>query len=103
MLTSNRTGADTATPADIEILLERLLSGAPASTSTPPPQTGITGMETLVYFLGGKPGHGVGRHPELDETFLYMLLGWSAEKVGANYVMISPHVAAERRQVGNGD
>ena len=27
--------------------------------------------------------------PELNETFPYMLLGWSAEKVGDNYMMIS--------------
>ena len=47
-------------------------------------------------FSCGKPGHGVGMCPELDETFKYMLPGWSAEKVGANYMMISPHVAAER-------
>ena len=35
-------------PTEMEILLERLLSGAPAPTPTPPPQTGFTGMETLL-------------------------------------------------------
>ena len=29
---------------------------------------------------------------QLDDTFPYMLPGWSAEKVGANYMMIS-HVS----------
>ena len=38
----------------------------------------------------------MGRCPELDETFPYMLPGWSAEKVGANYMIISPRIAAER-------
>ena len=98
-----------AIPTDMELLLERLLTGAPTPTSLP--QTGITGMETLlqrqlpgmpvpasrprlvsalrdwttmVCSSCGKPGHGVGRCPELDETFPYMLPGWSAEKVGAN-------------------
>ena len=48
-------------------------------------------------------GHEVGRCPELDETFLYLLPGWSVEKVGANYKMIWPRVAAERLRAGNGD
>ena len=31
-----------------------------------------------------------------------MLSGWSAEKMGSSYVMISPRVAAERHWAGNG-
>ena len=115
-------------PTEMEILLERLLSKALELLPTLPPRTAITGMETLllhllpgtrtqasrplpvparrdwtriVCFSCGKPGYGVGRCPELGETFPYMLPGWSAEKVGANY-MISPRVAAERLQSGNG-
>ena len=43
---------------------------------------------------------GLGRCPELDETFPYMLPGWSAENVGANYTKISPHIAAEHLRAG---
>ena len=43
-------------PTEMEILLERLQSGAPALTPTPPPQTGIMGMETLLQrLLPGTP------------------------------------------------
>ena len=38
----------------------------------------------------------MGRCPELNETFPFMLQGWTAEKVGeAVNVMISPRVAVE--------
>ena len=47
-------------------------------------------------FSCGKSGHRVSRCPEINETFPYMLPGWSAEKVGGNHMMISPRVAAER-------
>ena len=33
-------------------------------------------------FSCGKTGHGVTRCPELDETFPFMLPGWTAENVG---------------------
>ena len=113
-------------PTNIKILLARLLSRL---TPTPPPQTGITGMETLlqhllpgtpvpasqsqpvpvrrdwttvVCFPCGKPGHGMDRCPELDKTFPYVLPGWSSEKVGANYMMISPQIAMECLRAGKG-
>ena len=35
----------------------------------------------MVCFSCGRPGHGVSQCPHLDETFPYMLPGWSAEKV----------------------
>ena len=54
--------------------------------------------DTVVCFSCGKSGHGEGRCPELNETFPFMLPGWTAEKVGGNYVMVSPCVAAERRR-----
>ena len=45
---------------------------------------------TVVCFSCGKAGHGVGRCPELNETFPFMLPGWTAEKVGGSYVMSHP-------------
>ena len=57
----------------------------------------------MVCLSCGKAGNGVGRCPERNETFPFMLPGWTAEKVGGSYVMISPRVAAERLRVGSGD
>ena len=117
-------------PMEMEIMMQCLLSNAPAPMQALPPRTTVTEMETLlqrllpgvptlaprvrpfpahrawstiVCFSCGNSGHGVGRCPQLDETFPYMLPGWSAEKVSANYMMISPRVAAERLWTGNGD
>ena len=115
-------------PMDLRNLLKRLLSRVTAPTPTPPPQTGMAGMEALLQrllpgmpgmasrarpgparrdwntiecFSCGKSGPGVSRCPEQNETFPFMLPGWTAEKVGSSYVMISPRVAAERAE--NGD
>ena len=56
MFTYNCTGADRPISTEMEILLERLLLGAPAPKLTPPPQTGITGKETsLQRLLLGMP------------------------------------------------
>ena len=83
---------------DMETLLQSLLPGTlvPASWTRPGPIR--RDWATVVCFSCGKAGHGVGRCPELNETFPFMLPGWAAEKVGGSYVMISPRVAAE-----NGD
>ena len=69
----------------------------------PPPKTGITDWATVVCVSCGKAGHGVGRCPELNETFTFMLPVWTAEKVDSSYVMISPRVAVERHRAENGD
>ena len=111
----------TPIPTELESLLQCLLAGVWAPKPTPPPKTGITDMETLlqhllpsipvadswpkldpvcwdwttiVCFSCGKSGHGVGRCPELNETFPFMLPGWSVEKVGGTYMMVSPRMAA---------
>ena len=73
---------------DLEALLRRLLPTA--LVQTPPPRLIPTKLEILLEHL-------------LSETFPYMLPRWSAEKVGANYMMISPRIAAEHLRVGNGD
>ena len=133
MLASNLTGTDTITPADAYGYGDFAEAPAVRNVGPPPmlpPQTEITGMETMlqcllpgtpvlapwsrpgparrdwttiVCFSCGKPGHGIGMCPEMDETFPHMLPGWSAEKVGANFMMISPRVVAARRRAGNGD
>ena len=114
---------------ELESLLRRLLERVQVPKPIPPPNTGTTDMETLlqgllpaipaavplarpgpirrdwatvVCFSCGKAGHGVGRCPELHETFPFMLPGWTAGKVGSSYVMISPRVTVERRRAENG-
>ena len=87
----------TAPPAqtgysDIESLLQRLLPGTLPPTARTQPGPMQRNWSTLVC---GKAGHGATRCPNLDEAFPFMLPGWRAEKVGGNYVMISPQVAAE--------
>ena len=80
---------------NLETLLQGLLPGilAPAPRTRPGPI--CRDWATIVCFSFGKAGHGVGRCPELNETFPFMLPGWSAEKVGSSYVMISPRAYAE--------
>ena len=101
---STGTDADTATP-DWDYGNGNP-AAAPASGNTSSGVAATSGSQGLDYdsvFSCGKPGHGVGRCPELDETFPYMLPAWSAEKVGVNYMMVSPRVTAERLRAENGD
>ena len=112
-------------PTELESLLQCLLVGAQAPTLVPPLKTGITEIVTLlqsllsvtpvpaamgqpgpirrywatvVCFSCGKAGHGVSRCLELNNTFLFMLTGWTAEKMGGSYAMISSRMAAGRRR-----
>ena len=73
---------------ELETLLQHLLPGTPVPASRSSPGPAYRDWTTIVCFSCGKfkPVHGVGRCPELDETFPYMLPGWSVEKVGANYL-----------------
>ena len=57
----------------------------------------------VVCFSCGKAGHSATRCPTLDDSFPFMLPGWTAEKTAGSYAMISPRVAAERRRAENGD
>ena len=54
-------------------------------------------------FLMRKVGSCGDSWPALDESFLFMLPGWRAESTLGGFIMILPHVAAERRQTENGD
>ena len=51
-----------------------------------------------MFFSCGKAGHSATRCPALDESFPFMLPGWSAETTPGGFIMISPRVAAERCQ-----
>ena len=51
----------------------------------------------------GKAGHSATSCPTLDESFPFMLPGWTAKKVVGGYAMISPQAAAERHRAENGD
>ena len=81
------------------------LAAGPASTDAGPGLAGAIRRDWAMVecFSCGKVGHGVGRCPKLNETFPFILPGWTAEKVGGSYVMISPRVATEHRRSENGD
>ena len=87
----------------METLLQRLLPSVPVADSRARLGLVHSDWAMLVCFSCGKSGHGVGRCPELNETIPFMLPGWSAEKVGGNYMMVLPRVAAERCQAENGN
>ena len=76
--------------ANLETLLQGLLPGSltPALQTRPCPIR--WDWATIVCFSCGKAGHGVGQYPKLNETFPFMLPGWTAEKVGDSFVMMSP-------------
>ena len=48
-------------------------------------------------FSCGKAGHSATRCPTLDESFPFMLPGWTAENTAGGYAMISPRSVAERK------
>ena len=91
-------------PAGLETLLRSLLSGQMVSVQQPRQGSFRHDWNVVVCFSCGKVGHSATRCPTfLDETFPFMLPGWKAEKIPGGYIMISPRVAAERRQAENGD
>ena len=68
---------------------------------------GVTGPRSsgLGYsgvFSCGKSGHGVGRCPELNETFPFMLPGWMAKKVGGSYLGLPQNVAEQKTETDPG-
>ena len=55
---------------DIETMLQRLLPVAPTQAPRSGLVTDSRDWDTIVCFFSGKPGHGVGRCPQLDNNFL---------------------------------
>ena len=97
----NRKGCELGlyTTTVMEMGLRHLLQpGTPMPVPWSSPVPARRDWTTVVCFSCGLPGHGVSRCPHLDETFPYMLPGWSAEKVDGQYMMILPRAAAERLQ-----
>ena len=70
-----------------------------ATTSGDSPQGMVYGIVLLLWQIWPR----VGRCPQLDVKFPFMLPGWSAEKIGDHYAVISPRLAAERLRAGNGN
>ena len=54
-------------------------------------------------FYAESLGHAATCCPALDESFPFMLPGMRAESTTGGFIMISPSVAAKRRQTENGD
>ena len=69
--------------AGVEALLQRLLPGTLDMPSRVQPDPAHRDWNTIVCFSCGKSGHGVSRCPGMNETFRYMLPGWTAEKSDA--------------------
>ena len=103
MLKRTGTAASRSAPTDIKAMLKRLLTGMPTQASQPRPVTASRDWSTTLCFSCGNYSHEVGRCPQLDVTFHFMLPGWLAEKIGAHYEMISPRLAAEQLGAGNGN
>ena len=89
-------------PVGLENLFRSYLSGQ--QTSGPQTrQRPIRRDWNGVCFSCGKSGHGVTLCHALDESFPFMLPGRRAESTPGGFIMISSHVAAERRRTGNSD
>ena len=88
-------------PGGLEKLLQSFLSGQQISGQQSRQRPARRGWNDVVCFSCGKAGHGANRCPTLDETFPFMLPGWKAESTPGGYLMISPHMAADRRRAEN--
>ena len=95
-------GRDMPAPTNIETMLKCLHTGMLTQAPQQRPATALRDWSTVLCFSCGQYGHGVGRCPQLDIKFPFMLAGWSAEKIGDHYMMILPRLAAEQLRVGNG-
>ena len=84
--------------AGLETLLRALLSGHLAPAQQPRPGSFRRDWNAVVCFSCRKAGHSATHCPNLDDSFPFMVPGWTAEKTAGGYAMISPRVAAERRK-----
>ena len=82
-------------PREIEAILQRLLPGTLTQAPQPRPATAHRDWAVVVCFSCGNYGHEVSRCRKLNIKCPYMLPGWSAEKRGDHYAMISPRLTAE--------
>ena len=90
-------------PVGLEKLLQSYLSGQQTSGQQSRQRPARRDWNDMVCFSCGKAGHSAYRCPALDESFPFMLPGWGAETTPGGFLMISPHMAAERRRADNGD
>ena len=90
-------------PVGLKKLLRSYLSGQQTSGQQSWQRPARRDWNGVVGFLCGKSGHGATYCPALDESFPFMLPGWRAETTSGGVMMISPCMAAERRQAKNGD
>ena len=90
MLNTHKGHTDTIQVYSVTVMTHvKALQAGHSSQGTSEPITPASGSRlgparsdwtTIVCFSCGKPGHGVGRCLELDETFPYMLPGWSVRR-----------------------
>ena len=87
---------------EIEAMLKRLLLGKPTQAPKPRPVIARRDWSSVLCFSCGKYGHGLGKCRRLDVTFPFMGPGWSADKRGDHYMMVSPHLAAGKGNQSSG-
>ena len=71
-------------PAGLETLLRTLLSGHLAPAQQPQPGSFRRDWNAVVCFSCGKAGHSATRCPTLDDSFPFMLPGWTVEKTAGS-------------------
>ena len=86
MLISYKGHTDTIQVYSVTVMthVKALQAGHSSQGTSEPITPARRDWTTVVCYLCDRPGHGVSRCPQLDESFPYMLPGWSAEKVDGN-------------------
>ena len=89
--------------AGLEMMLRTYFAEQQPSRQQPRFRPVRRGWPEMKCFSCGKSGHGANRCPDLDESFLFILPGWKAEKTQTGFLMISPKMATDRRRAENDD